>query len=1190
MTVQILERQGGHGSSPARHISNKPVKVRAPRRVSLENFTLKDIPDIPTETVIESLHEDEYGDGGLFAELFIGRCVFDHTDSKWYTWQGHYWKDDSVQLVRHLVSGVLASTYMKAAAEVNLWLAHLEQTSSADDDTEHTAKIKQHKDTIRALYARSHALKMSNRMKNVLGYAASFLAITSDKWDTHKWLLGTLDGVIELGTGTMRDGKPEDYIRTVIPATWQGLEAQCPRFERFLEEIFEDRTEQERDELIRFLHRAFGYGLTGLCTVHIFLMLFGDEGRNGKDTLMKVILKVLGDTVGAVSNDVMISGGKFVTPGAAKPHLVSLQGKRIAWASETDRGARFDIGQVKFLTGGGTIPTRQLYGKDYTFEPSHLLVLLTNNKPHADAKDKAFWERICPITFNVRFVENPSGRYEHKADDKLGDVLEAEASGILAWLVRGCMAWQAIGLNVPAGVLAERAKYRDEEDTLGLFLTEHCLASVECRVKPQVLYNKYVEWANLNNIKPMSGTIFGTEIGKMYKKVHTMEGNFYQGIGLRDDYPQLAEAMDKPPTPDTPSPDEPPTSAAPTLENEQNPEALLDESVKVLRAIATYNPAYIAVDNKNGDTIEYWGVERTITQLTDDLHTQEYREFAIQSLQSSLPVWRGVLSSHQQTPPAPASGTSIESGAYPSTEQDTTTNTEHRQGKPARTWVTIYADIRAGQALTEQGVSFTFTPDCSLSLFLAAAHEFTGQVHRVFLCGARPGGDETPEAFINWLADMDMMESYTTDKRGHFFDTLKPDSCVARYVGRASRTRIDIRRIVTWLGDDTDEQDAPLYSIEEARAAMGLVTRYLRQNFAFFKHVSGTPSTTFKGLWTEGNRIAGKQFEPLPEDIRTLIHPNAGQGRIEFYSEHSQGKIPGLYYYDGIFMYAALTWGLPTEVATHDTLNEYAGKVPARYRIRYTVPANWQHVGLFMTKQEPDGWYYPGAAEAGNTYETWADGAELDVAYNLPQGMPAWDITILERVIFKPEKESTATKPLETITSKLVGIREQIDTDKRQDAARVRIYTLARGAIRNILLHGIGSFNRTRKTRTFILLDTEPAPVGYLTYDELDEHRRLYTVLEESTDESMTFPQWVALIWARCRARMTKHALSRPYSDIVAIRTDAIAVTRPVAAWEANNNATKAGVIRRKWAIERALPAPATSEKLDELQRKLLRK
>ena len=224
----------------------------------------------------------------------------------------------------------------------------------------------------------------------------------------------------------------QEYLRTVIPTTWRGLEEGAPRFEQFLQEIFADRPQHEREELIAFLQRALGYGITGQTSEDVFLMFYGEEGRNGKDTLMTVLQRVLGQVVGAVSNDVIIASGKFSTPGSAKPHLCALQGKRMAWASETDRGARFDVGQVKFLTGGGAIPARQLYGRDYTFEPSHLLILLTNHKPHADARDAAFWDRLCPIIFNLRFVDAPTLPSERTRDTRLSRTLEAEASGILA--------------------------------------------------------------------------------------------------------------------------------------------------------------------------------------------------------------------------------------------------------------------------------------------------------------------------------------------------------------------------------------------------------------------------------------------------------------------------------------------------------------------------------------------------------------------------------------------------------------------------------------------------------------------------------------------------------------------------------------------------------------------------------------
>src|SRR5205085_4031784 len=153
---------------------------------------------------------------------------------------------------------------------------------------------------------------------------------------------GTRNGVLDLHTGTLRDGRPSDYVRTIIPATWQGLHAPAPRFEQYLREIFADRAPAERDELIAFLQRALGYGITGNVTEHIFLMLYGEEGRNGKDTLMARLQRVLGSTVGAVSNDVILaSSSKLLTPGSAKPHLCALPGKRIVWASETSKGARF---------------------------------------------------------------------------------------------------------------------------------------------------------------------------------------------------------------------------------------------------------------------------------------------------------------------------------------------------------------------------------------------------------------------------------------------------------------------------------------------------------------------------------------------------------------------------------------------------------------------------------------------------------------------------------------------------------------------------------------------------------------------------------------------------------------------------------------------------------------------------------
>ena len=526
-------QQPAKQSRPRKHVQFSPFIEGAPLW-----FQDKTFPTIPTETVLNCLANNEYGDGKLFSLLFAGKCVYDHTSGQWYIWQEHYWQLDRTEFIFHLVSGVLPQIYLQVSNHLKRQINEQEDEQEDSDEKVDSSLLRQR---IKALVARAKALEMLARAKNVLHYAQTYLSVTSDRWDTHPWLLGTKDGVIDLRTGELRPGRPEDYIRTVTSTTWQGLDAECPRFERFLQEILADKPEQTRKELIGFLHRTLGYGITGSIREHVFLMLYGEEGRNGKDTLIKTLEKVLGEIVGAVSKDVLINSGKFSAPGSAKPHLVSLQGKRMAWASETDKGEKFDIGQVKFLTGGGTIPARPLYGKEYTFNPSHLLVLMTNNPPHADAGDRAFWERLCPIELKMMFIDNPTEPYHRKKDTTLSEALEAESSGILAWLVRGCMEWQRVGLNIPQSVIESRDQYRKKEDTLGKFIESDCVIEQGCSIRAALLYEDYVKWAQANSLKPMSGTAFGDDMSKRFTKQRKTNGMYYIGIRLRTEADSYAD-------------------------------------------------------------------------------------------------------------------------------------------------------------------------------------------------------------------------------------------------------------------------------------------------------------------------------------------------------------------------------------------------------------------------------------------------------------------------------------------------------------------------------------------------------------------------------------------------------------------------------------------------------------------------
>lgn len=461
---------------------------------------------LPTQTVLECCKQQEAGDADLLALLCQGRICYDHSEHAWYTWHGHHWQEDKTGTVYQLIARRLAPQYLHAAADL---LANQGDREDCDN-----------------LLKRASALRNRKRMDNVLFLAARHerLAIIGDNWDTNPWLLGLSNGVIDLKSGWMRPGRPEDYIRSISPVNWDSLNSPCSRWVQFISEIFGGDA-----DLVAFAQRLLGYGITGLTTEHILPILWG-EGRNGKSTLLEILADVLGDDLATSSQaDAIMDAVK--SGEGPRPFVYALRGKRLVWASESNEGRRINAGLVKQLTGGDRLNVRTLHSKPVEFRPTHLLFLLTNHRPHIPADDLAIWERVHLVPFTQRFIDNPTQPNEHKRDDKLMDKLHQELPGILAWLVTGCLLWQRDGLKIPQAVAAATTEYRTDEDTTGQFLAERCIITPTAKIRGSELYNAYVEWCKSQSILPMSGVTFGKQCKKRFK--HTLSaGVWYEGIGL----------------------------------------------------------------------------------------------------------------------------------------------------------------------------------------------------------------------------------------------------------------------------------------------------------------------------------------------------------------------------------------------------------------------------------------------------------------------------------------------------------------------------------------------------------------------------------------------------------------------------------------------------------------------------------
>src|SRR5512135_3318320 len=168
-----------------------------------------------------------------------------------------------------------------------------------------------------------------------LAWSEPGVPVEPGQLNTDPMLLNVANGTLDLRTGALRPHRPEDLITKLAPVAYDP-EAACPRWDAFLRRILDDDA-----DLIRFVQRALGYALTGSVAEHVLFFLYG-TGRNGKSTLLNVILALLGDYATTVDAGLLAAKRNQDHPTG----LTDLDGRRFVPTAEA---------LVKKLTGGERI-------------------------------------------------------------------------------------------------------------------------------------------------------------------------------------------------------------------------------------------------------------------------------------------------------------------------------------------------------------------------------------------------------------------------------------------------------------------------------------------------------------------------------------------------------------------------------------------------------------------------------------------------------------------------------------------------------------------------------------------------------------------------------------------------------------------------------------------------------------------
>ena len=303
-----------------------------------------------------------------------------------------------------------------------------------------------------------------------------------DDFDCDPWLFNVLSGTIDLRTGLTLPHKYSDFLMKLAPVNFDIL-AKCPLWNDTLNLFF-----KKNKSIIEYVQKLFGYSMTGVNNERIIIFLYG-RGRNGKTTITNTILKIFGDYAAAADITSFIQSKMGKQAGSATEDIARLRGKRYVRTSEVGGGDKLNEKLVKDISGGDIITARHLYRGYKDFTPTFTLWLFGNEKIKIDGQDTGIKDRVKFINLDFQI---PAEQEDKQMRERL---FAEEASGILNWLLVGCLRWQSEGLAEPIEITSATAEFFDEQDAVGQFLLDCCICGEMNVIKFSAFYDAFIEYS-----------------------------------------------------------------------------------------------------------------------------------------------------------------------------------------------------------------------------------------------------------------------------------------------------------------------------------------------------------------------------------------------------------------------------------------------------------------------------------------------------------------------------------------------------------------------------------------------------------------------------------------------------------------------------------------------------------------------
>lgn len=333
-----------------------------------------------------------------------------------------------------------------------------------------------------------------------------------DVFNRNPYLVNVRNGLLDIRDMSFKEHTPS-YLSTVQLNVEYNPHANCPQFEKFLNEVLDCR-------LIPLVQEILGYLLTTNTSAQKSFVLLG-PARTGKSTLLWVVEYLLLGKKNVSNIPWQEIGDKFKT--------AELLGKLANVFSDLPSKSIDDTGIFKVVTGEDYLMAEKKNKNPFKFRPFARLVFSCNELPknYVD-RTEGFYRRLIIVPFNRQIDKN-------KIDKALKYKFQREKEGILNWALEGLRRLYENNFEFSENELTDEVKkeYKRENNNVISFVEECCEIDSLFSCSRIELYESYKEFCVEAGLKALSQIKFNKELEGNFNVTRSRSGKLRSWNGVR---------------------------------------------------------------------------------------------------------------------------------------------------------------------------------------------------------------------------------------------------------------------------------------------------------------------------------------------------------------------------------------------------------------------------------------------------------------------------------------------------------------------------------------------------------------------------------------------------------------------------------------------------------------------------------